>query len=410
MKNIIVMASTLKIAQFFLRLEPSLNQLGFRVVFYTLEFSAYCYIKKKNGEVYTPHDIKKWDSNLSLNEIDFNKSIDVLSNKMSVNEAFDLFSKTYQVITKIYNEKRGDIVGFFLWNGLSVEQQAATHFAKKHNIKKLYFELSNITGKIFSDPWGTNATSKLYYQPSLLEKYQIDNEEYINWRERYINEKKQNGLVPQRRKRFSDISVKTFLDGFGYLLYIRSGYSVNYLKRRIKILLQNFKRTYKYDDVSYQDIKDEFIFFPLQVSYDTQVLINSQISLSDALDYAIQEAKNKKMTLVIKPHPQEVDSWVLKKLYDLKMQNDILIVNDNTFSIIPYAAEVITINSTVGLEAKILEKKTKVLGKAFFKDFTQEDLKRYIIGYLINIDFFDKNAKIDINQTRRLIKRLISDE
>ena len=410
MRNIVVMASTLKIAQFFMRLAPSLNQLGFRVIFFTLEFSAYYYLKRRKGEVYTPHDANPYSYNTSGFEIDFNKSIDVLSGKMNVNEASSLYTKTYKVISNIYEREERNIDGIFLWNGLSVEQQAATHFANKHNIRKLYFELSNIDGKIFADPWGTNATSKLYHHGSLLEKYKIDDMEYVKWREKYIREKRQNGLVPQRRKRFSDISVKTFLDGFGYLVYIRSGYSINYLKRRIKILLQNCKSMYKYDHVSYQNIQDKFIFFPLQVSYDTQVLINSDISLSEALDYAIKKAQSKKMILVVKPHPQEVDSWVLKKLYDLKKQSNILIVNDNTFSIIPYAFEVITINSTVGLEAKILGKKTTVLGRAFFKNFTQEDLKRYIMGYLINIDFFNKNTDIDIDQVHRLIKRLMSDE
>lgn len=410
MKNIIIMASTLKITKFFMRIEPRLNQLGFRAVFYTLEFSAYCYAKRRNREIYIPHNVDIHDNICNIQDIDFGKNIDVLSRKMSLSEASDLYTKTYQIISDIYKTKQKNIAGFFIWNGLSTEQQAATCFAVNHNIKKIYFELSNIPGKVFVDPCGTNAASELYENSSLLEKYRVSDEEYNKWREKYIREKKRNGLVPQRRKRFSDVSIKTFLDGFGYLFYTHSGFSIQYLKKRIHMLLQNCKQMYEYDTVSYQEIQGKFIFFPLQVSYDTQVLINSNISISEALDYAIQEAKHKKMALVVKPHPQEADSWVLEKLYRLKKTSGILIVNDNTFSIIPYAYEVITINSTVGLEAKILEKKTKILGKSFFKNFTQKDLKRYIIGYLIDMDFFDEDKEIDTYQTQRIIRRLMGNE
>lgn len=106
MKNIIIMASTLKITKFFMRIEPRLNQLGFRAVFYTLEFSAYCYAKRRNREIYIPHNVNIHDNICNIQDIDFGKNIDVLSRKMSLSEASDLYTKTYQIISDIYKTKQ----------------------------------------------------------------------------------------------------------------------------------------------------------------------------------------------------------------------------------------------------------------------------------------------------------------
>ncbi len=63
-------------------------------------------------------------------------------------------------------------------------------------------------------------------------------------------------------------------------------------------------------------------------------------------------------------------------------------VSYNTFQLIQNANSVITINSSVGLEALILEKNVKFLSKTFFDKLTNEFLVNYIINYLIDIDFF----------------------
>ena len=70
-----------------------------------------------------------------------------------------------------------------------------------------------------------------------------------------------------------------------------------------------------------------------------------------------------------------------------------------------YAEEIWTINSTVGLEALIMGKKIKILGKALYKDFKGDYLKKYISSYLLNIDFFDKKD-ISMEATKNIINRL----
>ena len=74
--------------------------------------------------------------------------------------------------------------------------------------------------------------------------------------------------------------------------------------------------------------------------------------------------------------------------------DDIIVTNSNTFELIQNARIVITINSTVGLEALILNKYVIFLGDTFYKNFDQERLKKYLLKYLINIEYFS-NDKVD---------------
>ena len=49
---------------------------------------------------------------------------------------------------------------------------------------------------------------------------------------------------------------------------------------------------------------------------------------------------------------------------------------------------VITINSTVGMEAMIIGKPILILGDAIYSGFNQRRLATYIINYLLNIEYF----------------------
>ena len=80
------------------------------------------------------------------------------------------------------------------------------------------------------------------------------------------------------------------------------------------------------------------------------------------------------------------------------------IVDNNTFEVITNAQKVITINSTVALEAMILNKPVEILGRSFYKFFNKERTKNYILGYLENIDFFS-NKEFTVEQIENLINR-----
>jgi len=83
-----------------------------------------------------------------------------------------------------------------------------------------------------------------------------------------------------------------------------------------------------------------------------------------------------------------------------------VLTDENTFNLILDAEEVVTINSSVGLEALILDKKVTFLGKSFYSELTLELLRNYILSYLVNIDYFSDDD-IDINELDKVIKRCL---
>lgn len=140
-------------------------------------------------------------------------------------------------------------------------------------------------------------------------------------------------------------------------------------------------------------IHGAYILFPLQVSNDTQVVLNANCSLLEAVRRSVKLARNQNVYLVIKPHPAEKNPTYVKRLLDITSTYDkVVFSNENTFKLMKNALEVITINSTVGLEALILGCKVHIIGKAFYENFhTEDDIARYIMGYLLNVDYWGES-------------------
>ena len=399
MKKIIVMASTYQQAKFFVRLSKVMANMDIYIEAYTIEYSAYRYFKKNDIKAYIP----RLDINYKVTKngnIDYDKTIEVLTRRMDKDQCMRLYDAIYKSIRE--NHADVHIEGIIIWNGLNVEHRAAADFAHENGIKVLFMELANIPGKLFADRQGTNAHSELFDNINILDKYEINIKEYCSWINDYLQFKKDQINVPQAKHKYTDISVKVLLDVLGYFCITHTGYSRMYIKERLYKLLGNMQSRFKYDTYDYKENKNKYIFLPLQVSYDTQVVINSDISVFESLKYAIKENK----VLVVKPHPQESDAWIIKKLLELKNDKDFILVNDNTYNIIENAYSVITINSTVGLEGLLQRKKVQFLGRSFYSKMNDDQLMKYVLGYLINIDFYDENKEISEKEVRRLLNRM----
>lgn len=80
------------------------------------------------------------------------------------------------------------------------------------------------------------------------------------------------------------------------------------------------------------DLKEEqYIFFPMQVASDSQIILNSDMSLIDALLYSVKEARRLNLKLVIKLHPAERDLKIIEKIVKLQKKYEFKIVTENTF-------------------------------------------------------------------------------
>nr|WP_237567523.1 hypothetical protein [Phytobacter massiliensis] len=126
----------------------------------------------------------------------------------------------------------------------------------------------------------------------------------------------------------------------------------------------------------------DYLFLPLQVSYDTQLWINADLRNEEAIKHACAAAKKSSIPLVVKIHPAETQLGEIKQIVQLQQRYRFLISNENTLDLIKGASKVITINSTVGLEALLYKKPLEILGRCFYKNLSYEEVKKYIHHYL----------------------------
>ena len=231
-----------------------------------------------------------------------------------------------------------------------------------------------------------------------LRNFECNIKEFELFAKDYLISKEKNHFVPQSIQKIDFYEKIINHDRYEPNIVIR-------IKNFFKILVKKIKyKNFTYDNII--DIKSHYIFFPLQVSYDSQLLRNSNITLKEAIDYAISFSKKKNKQLVIKPHPAELNF----ELLNYAKENNALITNENTYVLIKNADIVITINSTVGLETFFYNKNLIVLGDAWYKKYINCSYKiklqvlcNYFNSVLVDGDYFNKKIVIDSD---KIIKKL----
>lgn len=398
MKEIIVISTFYKQVIFYLRLSKPMIKLGYEFKFFVYKLSLYLLLKRRGANVFF---IKKRVENKDFifNDKIIEDTLEYKNKQMSLLQAKNLYKATYLSLEK--NINRENIYAMFIWNGSTIDQKAASFFAEKNNIKTLYFEIANLPGKIFVDRKGTNAQSEICNNIKILDKYSFDEKIYEKWKSIYLKNKLESHIVPQGKTVIGDIQIRFLIDIFGSIFVTRIGFNKSFMIYKIKQLINNIMYPLKFDSYDYKNKK--YIFFPLQVSYDSQIILNSSINLLDAFKKVLDYAKRNNYDLVVKPHPQECNYSALVEFF--KYKKEFILLNDNTFLLMKYAEEIWTINSTVGLEALIMGKKINVLGKALYKNFNEEYLKKYISSYLISINFFSEED-ISIEVAKEIINRV----
>jgi len=360
--------------------------------------SVYIMAKKENMNC---HLIKKRNIDNISSKIDHKDTLDFKAGWLSKEEIETVYNSIYYLAEQLYGKHQYTYM--FIWNGTRVAAKALKDIAQIHNIKVLYFEVSNLPNKLFIDKMGVNAKSYLALDKNILKSFSYDDSLYLNWRKEYLLSKFKTHKVIQSRN-VKAINILHVFDwiGFNILNIVKSKSIPVYKKILQKILI--YRTKFKYDTI---DIKNEkYIFFPLQVNSDSQILINSDINNTEAVEIAAQLAREAGVKLLIKPHPAEADVEYVSRLNRLKEDYGFYFVDDNTFELIKYAVQVVTINSTVGIESMILQKDVKVLGRSHYAEFDQEDLGRYISSYLIDIDYFGEDV-ISKEKTEEIMKRAV---
>lgn len=372
--KIVIVVETYRHWLFFMRFESAFEELKIDVLVFTPMVSVWLEARKRYSAFFC--------TNVKAEKNYFSEH-DVRSGKLDRVQSRQLYNNIYSKLEKVCVHHVINYV--WLWNGVSSASLAGSDFAKENKISRRFFEIANMPGKIFVDDLGVNLKSSLYRWPEQLD-YPSDLEKYRSWREKYLSEKLLHSGVPQA---FSN--KKVYWNQWVDLVLQILGLSQ--LSARVR-LLETFAVKKKFDGIEFDCVPENgsFIFFPIQVSTDTQLTINSDVDNFGAIKFLSRYAKEKGVKLCVKPHPAERDFNFNAKVLEFAKREGALISNANTFSLIKGACEVVVINSTVGLESLIFGKPTKFLGNSFFSFFGNEDfIANYINDFLINEDFFDEN-------------------
>lgn len=395
MKIVIFLCEEIEHIRFFLAMKKAFNKLGYKCIYLTMDLGLYfkyknildediILVKKKNKLYYSENIVAE--------------SKEVVEGYLNQKEAEEIYNSVNIYLDKlnlIYN-----IDFLFSSQGVRIAEIALRDWSIKNDKKCLFYELANIDKKVFFDREGSNALSFLYRNMELLDKYNIDDETFLKWKKNYIETHLKQHKVKQAEKSINLEKKYKILSRLGF---IYTGLKLRRFKLSNKFynLWKKNKEVINFDD--YNINNNKYIFFPLQVASDSQIILNSDISLINALKYSIDLSKKENCDLVVKFHPAERDYKVIKKILEMKSKYNFKIINDNTFEVIKKSQKVVTINSTVALEAKILDKEVIILGRSYYKYFNYNRLKNYILGYLVNMDYFS-----DKDYTEKQIKDLIN--
>lgn len=119
-------------------------------------------------------------------------------------------------------------------------------------------------------------------------------------------------------------------------------------------------------------LPENYIFVPFQVNTDSQVIlfspwIKDMLDLVNQFDLISQKLGHEMPHIVFKPHPacdQKYDVLIKQYQHHEKLHFNI---DTQTPVLIQHAAAIATINSTVGIESLLLNKKLITLGQAFYQ-------------------------------------------
>lgn len=318
-----------------------------------------------------------WVSNQNLNEDEFNDY-----QALTILKAYDFIFKKFRPHLAI------------TWNGVALLQKALAFLARTYDVPVLFLERGLLPQTLYVDTEGVNYKSSIAGDKWFNNKIPYPDTQKINMTKNYCKKLKEE--------------KRSVVDSGNQI-------SVEEIKIRLGI-----------------GPSSKVILFPMQIELDSNILYFSphyskMIEIIKDIQQAISQFND--IHLIVKPHPEDRNRLDELQLLD---NNTTHIPNNlNLYSLLELADLVITVNSTVGFEALILQKPVIVLGKAIYseKGFTYDlqsqrelpnlikrTLERHMfnkkefyrfLDYILEHQHFQLNANQDYWKSRNMITKKI---
>lgn len=235
-----------------------------------------------------------------------------------------------------------------IFNGaLNVE----TDVCKQLNLNTFFFEQGYFSDTIQMDRAGVNCNTQFSGLPF---------NDFMNF------SYEESKFLPSSNFKLIKIEANIFQRYF--LRFFDKGFSnfiFSYLSRKRKLSkAKNRFRKLPVEEIDFENF-GKYIFFPLQVNSDTQIILNSKYdSMYHAIDDSLPILLKTGFKVILKEHPFEVEpvdysAFVDNKKVFLTKKTDIgKLIENSEF--------VVNINSSVGFQSLEKYKKVLILGNSFY--------------------------------------------
>lgn len=331
--------------EFFINLAKYLEKKGHETVF----LSPDNFIKRiivKHGLKYENYDELTTLYNFYNVDSEFVKYYKRLFGIKNTQRLVNEKNTEYSLSRKYLESNDFDYV--LIFNGaLNVE----TDVCKQLNIKTYFFEQGYFPGTIQMDRAGVNCNTE-------FARLSLDDFMTFEYKESDFFPSEDFKLIKIAPNIFERYFFRFFDKGFFNFMF-------SYLNRKRKLA----KAKSRFEKLPTEDIDfnnfGKFIFFPLQVNSDTQIILNSKYnSMYEAIEDVLPHLIETGFKVILKEHPFEVEPVDYSAFVDNK--NIFLVKKTDINKLIENSEFVVNINSSVGFQALGKYKKVLITGNSFY--------------------------------------------
>ncbi|MFC5775833.1 hypothetical protein [Ectobacillus antri] len=282
-----------------------------------------------------------------------------------------LMYKRYMYFIDQFIEKH-DIDRICLFNGFHWIDQVTKYIAEQRGIQLYYFEDGLFRPyTVTCDSAGINAQASIPRNASFYDDLQIDKERL----KKFLFHPENPVFLNNHKESLGKTAAVKAISMLGSVVGLHPSFYVHITwKLAIKYFLH--KQLFKYRKSNAITIPEEYIFLPFQVARDSQIFYNSPYikNMEELLDVVydaitiFNQKHNRHLCIVVKEHPEDLtrnDYRELKMKYASKKEV-IFVQKYDVKKLISKAEAVVTINSTVGIEALAQYKRVITLGDAMY--------------------------------------------
>jgi capsular polysaccharide export protein len=372
MTTILSLAESQQQFEFFSRFNLNGRALGYKFIIVTSKLSIYLLCKISGIECSIVNR-----SNTIATHKDLTTTGEVVHGFFTEEEASIYYSSFKRTISELYSSNNINLT--MIWGGGdTVASHAMVDQAKKNGIQTLFFDKANIPGKIFVDPRGTNYESYLYKNINILDKAKSNEDAFKNYKKRFQST---NQLLGYRNKKYLNwlFPIDLLYSFFSHLPFRGDD-------QLIKKIFASFSKKKGTPIDSYVLRDGSYIFIPLNHSFEIQKENMSYLLAKELLMEGKALADQLGKDIVVKYHPAENDAKFFDFIRSLQHKYKFFIRNNSSRELISNACTIVASNTSVALEAMLMEKPVVHVGRSIFRELDQKRLSSFITWYLINID------------------------